>query len=283
MNLQELKKELQRMTDSMDDAVGNVESAAKKAQKLIYELLLDQINKFEITDGRFVVGQNYSARLAIITRKINEIIGTTYTPTIKDYLGSYATVDDMTLALHKSYNELLIDKQKLTPARRLVYDQAEYYLTDGLADAYVQPAKYLLMQQVTTGITLKDAESVLRNWNEGELVSGKLTSGRQTPRLNAYATQVARDSLFQYNGTIQNIIAKEYQLEQFIYVGGIVKDSRPFCRHLVSLQRKIKLEEIPALVIKYPDGLVPNTTKKNFYQVRGGYNCLHNAMPVRNN
>lgn len=269
------------MADGIDSTIDGVNDAATKAQQLIYEYLLKEINNFEVTDGRFVVGQDYTKRLAIITKKINAIISDIYNPSIKDYLGHYSTVDDITLALHKSYNELVIDKQKLTPARRIVYDQAEYFLTDGLADAYIQPAKYLLMQQVTTGITLKDAQGVLKQWNEGNLVSGKLTSGRQVHRLQAYSTQVARDSLFQYSGTIQNIISKEYQLDKFVYVGDVIKDSRPFCKHLVGLRRKIELTEIPPLVEKYPDGLYPNTTKKNFYQVRGGYNCRHVAMPVK--
>lgn len=269
------------MTDGMDDAVNLVETASEKAQRQIYEALLFEVNKFEINDGRFVVGQNYSARLAIITKKINEILGNIYRPSIREYLGRYSTVDDITLSLHKSYNELLIDKQKLTPARRIVYDQAEYFLTDGLADAYIQPAKFLLMQAVSTGITIKDAESLLKNWNDGNAVSGKLTSGRQVHRLQAYTTQVARDSIFQYSGTMQNIIAKEYDLKKFVYVGGVVQDSRPFCKHLSGLRRKIDIDEVPPLVEKYPDGLYPNTTKKNFMQVRGGYNCRHTAMAVR--
>lgn len=269
------------MTDGMDDAVSRVENAATKAQEQIYKLLLAEINNFEINDGRFIAGQDYTKRLAIITKKINAIIGNVYTPSIKDYLGHYSTIDQITLGLHKSYNELVIEKSLLTPARRIVYDQAEYFLTNGLADAYVQPAKFLLMQQVTTGITIKDAQGILKQWNEGNLVSGKLTSGRQVHRLQAYSGQVAQDSIYNYQGTIQNIIAKEYDLKSFIYVGGLIKTSRPFCVHLVNLKRKIKLSEIPELVQKYPDGLYPQTSMKNFYQVRGGYRCNHAAFPVK--
>lgn len=269
------------MTDGMDDAVSRVENAATKAQEQIYKLLLAEINNFEINDGRFIVGQDYTKRLAIITKKINAIIGSLYTPSIKDYLGHYSTIDEITVGLHKSYNELVIEKSLLTPARRIVYDQAEYFLTNGLADAYVQPAKFLLMQQVTTGITIKDAQGILKQWNEGNLVSGKLTSGRQVHRLQAYSTQIARQSLFSYQGSIQNIISKEYDLKSFVYVGGVVKDSREFCKHLVSLRRKIKLEEVPPLIERFPSGIMPNTTKKNFYINRGGYSCLHVAMPVK--
>lgn len=269
------------MTDGMDDAVSRVENAATKAQEQIYKLLLAEINNFEINDGRFIVGQDYTKRLAIITKKINAIIGSVYTPSIKDYLGHYSTIDEITLGLHKSYNELVIEKSLLTPARRIVYDQAEYFLTNGLADAYVQPAKFLLMQQVTTGITIKDAQGILKQWNEGNLVSGKLTSGRQVHRLQAYSTQISRDSIYGYQGTIQNIIAKEYDLSHFIYVGNLVRDSRPLCKHLIGLKRKIDINEMPPLIAQFPDGLYPNTTRKNWYINRAGYNCTHAAFPVK--
>lgn len=122
---------------------------------------------------------------------------------------------------------------------------------------------------------------MLKNWNNGTLGNGKLSSSVDNPRLQAYAGQIARDSLFQYNGTIQDNIGQKYNLTKFIYVGGLVKESRPFCKHLAGLDRKIDIEEIPELVKRYPEGLVPNTTRENFPTYRGGYNCLHNVMMVR--
>lgn len=281
MNIDEARGKLSDLTDTMDKSVEGVHNAAMKAQQLIYEALAEQVSRFEISQGNFVYGQDFSQRFAIIDKRIKSIINRVYIPDVKGYLRDYKTIEDTTVNLHKSYNELQIDKQLLTPAKRAVYDQAEYYLTEGLADAYIQPAKYLLMQQVASGASIKQAQSLLKQWNEGEITSGKLTSARPTPRLQAYSLQIARDSMFQYNGVIQDIIGKEYGLTKFIYVGGLVSDSRPFCRHLVGLKRKIDLDEIPPLVEKYPQGLIPNTTKKTFPIWRGGYNCRHTVMMVK--
>lgn len=212
---------------------------------------------------------------------IKEILGDVYRPSIKEYLSTYSTIEETTIALNKSYNQLVIEKSLLTPARRSIYNQAEYYLTEGLADAYIQPAKYLLMQQVSTGVTIKDAERVLRNWNDGELTSGKLASGRQTPNLQKYARQISVDSIHQYNGTIQQVIKDEFQLTKGVYVGDIIKDSRPFCKHMVGMKRKIEIDEIPDLIKRFPDGIIPGTTKKNFSVYRGGYGCRHLWMWVK--
>lgn len=281
MNLDQARKELSDLTTVMDNSVESVHNASLRAQQLIYEALAEQVLRFDISQGSFVYGQDFSQRFAIIDKRIKSIINREYIPNVKGYLREYKTIEDTAVNLHKSYNQLQIDKAKLEPAKRAVYDQAEYYLTEGLADAYIQPAKYLLMQQVASGATVKQAQSLLKNWNDGEITSGKLTSARPTPRLQAYSLQIARDSMFQYNGVIQDIIGKEYGLTKFIYVGDIIADSRPFCRHLVGLKRKIDIEEIPKLVETYPEGLIPNTTKNNFPVVRGGFSCRHSVMMVK--
>lgn len=275
MNLDELRQNLSRLSDVMDNSIEEVNIYATRTQERIYELLLQRLNELDTLQGNLNPNQPIAQKIAAIQREMNAIIGNIYTPRITDYLATYDIVEDTNIFLQQSYNELLIKKQLLIPARRAVYDQAEYFLTTALADAYVQPAKYLLLQAVTNGISLKDAKSLLRNWNDGELTSGKLTSGRPTPRLQAYSGQIASDSIFQYNGTIQNIIKEEYKLTKGIYVGGIISDSRPGCKYLVGLKRKIDIDEIPAVLIKYPQGTIPGTTKKTFSIYRMGYRCRH--------
>jgi hypothetical protein len=133
------------------------------------------------------------------------------------------------------------------------------------------------MQHVTTGISIKDSQRILNNWNKGETVGNV----RPVINLQRYATQIARDSSYQYHGAINEVIAQEYKLDSFIYTGDLIRDSRPLCQHLVRLRRTIKLDEMPALIKKYPQGLYPNTSKKNFIQLRGGYNCRHSAFAVK--
>lgn len=99
--------------------------------------------------------------------------------------------------------------------------------------------------------------------------------------MQAYAGHIASDSLFQYNGTIQKIIADEYSLTKGLYIGDIIKDSRPACKYLVGLKRKIDITEIPDVLIKYPDGIIEGTTMKNFPVYRCGWRCRHTWMPVK--
>lgn len=281
MTIDELKKLLRDMALSMEDSVESVNKSATNAQQKVFELLLKHIDLFDSSNGSFVPNQPLAHRFAKIQSEIEAIIGKMYQPALSGYFSSYSTVEDTALSLHKSFNNIEIAKSNFTAARQAIYTQAEYYLLNGLADAYIQPAKYLLMQQVATGGTIEKARSIITNWDKGELETGALASDRHAPRLQAYATQIARDTIYTYNGAIQDVIKERFNLTKFIYVGALVKDSRPFCRHLVNLNRKIDIKEIPKLVIAYPNGLRPDTTMANFIEVRGGFNCNHIAMPVK--
>lgn len=280
MTLDELIEELNKLHSIMDGSIDTLEAVSARAQDIIYQFILDYINYFEIADGRFVVNQSYARRILFMERRMKEIIGDIYAPSIKEFLPVFNTIEETNIFLHEAYNGIAVPKSLITPAKQQLYEQAAYYLEGGLAAAYVQPAKYLLMQQITRGTSLADTQKILKKWNEGELPK-ELNSGRQTPNLQKYATQIARDTVYQSNGAINQLIAERYELDSFIYTGDIIRDSRPLCRHLVGMHRKIKLDEMPALIKRYPQGLYPNTTKKNFLQLRAGYNCRHSAFAVR--
>lgn len=281
MTLDEAKAYLSYLTTRMEGSVASFVTNAELVQEAIYTLLLDELSNFNTIDGRFDPNQPLARKIQGIERRIYDILAKRYNPYLADYLQAYDFVDDGIKYLHKGVNDIDVTGNDIKNVRQTVYNQAEYYLTSSLAEAYVQPAKFLIMQTISHGQTIKQAKSMLKNWNDGELGNGKLSSGADNPRLQAYAGQIARDSLFQYNGTIQDNIGQKYGLKNFLYVGGLVRDSRPFCKHLVGLDRKINIDEVPDLVKRYPDGLVPNTTRENFPTYRGGYNCMHSVMMVR--
>lgn len=261
-----------------------VGQAAEETQKKVLEVLKEALFRFENKDGKFIRSQYYKRQIAQIETQVRDILGSrTYTRPIAEYLNAFTTIEARNIAMQRSVNDLEVAVNKLAPARKTVFEQAQYYLNGaGLADAYIQPAKYLLMQQVTSGMSITDSQKLLEKWDRGELTDGKLTAGRQTPNLQRYATQLSRDMMYQFNGTVNDIIRTEYELEAFIYTGDIIKDSRPLCKHLVGLDREIRFDELLKLLSQYPQGVIPGTDKSNFLVYRGGYSCRHGAMPVKN-
>lgn len=281
MSIDELYRKLVDLEELMNESVIGVDVSATDAQEAIYKALLVATDTFDTEDGKLVPSQSLAAKMARIERNMYDMLDAKYLSKLEPYFSTYNTVLDQSVSLHKSFNDLEVSLKSLAPQRQAIYGQAEYYLTEGLADAYVQPAKYLMMQQVTAGLDISMMRTALRQWNEGTLPKGKIASDMHAPRLQAYATQLARDTLYTYQGAIQETISDQYDLKKFIYVGDLIADSRPICVHLVGLRRKIALSEIPDLVKRFPDGLKPNTNSKNFLQVRGGYGCRHTCMSVR--
>lgn len=280
MTLREFEQQAKAMHIAIDEAIDGVGLAGSVAQKQITQAVIDMINRFEVADGRFVASQDYTARLAALERKINSIIGNEFIPAVRDYLPTFKTIEETTIGLQRSYSEVKVSLDLINPARKAAYETASFYLRDALAPQYIKPAQLILAQQVTAGAGLKDTLELIESWNTGGLPS-ELTSGRVAPNLQQYATQIARDTAYKYQGVINERIAGEYGLTSFIYVGGIIQSSRPLCRHLVELKRRIKLEEMPKLIKEFPEGLYPETTAKNFIALCGGFSCRHSAQPVR--
>lgn len=277
MTQKELEDKLNELHDEMDAAVEYLNGKATAAQQKVFRAITDMINRFETEDGRFVITQDWEARIIALQRQMESILGKVFIPSVKEYLTTYATVEKTNIALQKSFNDLEVEKELLSPLKQSIYKEAEYYLTAGLADAYVSPAKYLLMQHVTTGIGVRDSLKIFEKWNKGEGSNGIV----KVPRLQSYATQLARDSLYQYHGAINDTISQNYGLTYFVYTGNVIEDSRPLCVHLVGLDRRISLDELPPILKKYPQGQYPGTNQENFLRYRGGYNCRHGAFAVR--
>lgn len=277
MTKNQLIKELDDLEKYIEDSIVGVEDVSLQVQNEFYEYILKTVSRFDTEAGRFIVNQDISDYLGRIETKFQKIIDKTYKPNIRDYLSTFKTIEETTQSLHKSYQYLEIETELLSPARKTVYNQAKKYLGTGLNDAYLQPAKYLLMQQVTSGISIKDSQKVLKEWNNGKRV-GTISP---VPNLAKYTTQIARDSSYGLSRSINSVIADEFKLTSFIYSGAILRDSRPLCVHLVNLRRDIELEEMPPLIKKYPAGLKPDTSKENFMQVAGGWNCNHTCFPVK--
>ena len=120
--------------------------------------------------------------------------------------------------------------------------------------------------------------------------------------VNKYVNNIARDAMNQYAGAINEEIRIKFKPTVFAYVGSIIDDSRPICRHIhgktLSLTELDKVlneyipEGIPSDAVTYVSrpnakgvmtnykttkgaGMIEGTTVNNFATFVGGYNCRH--------
>jgi hypothetical protein len=92
--------------------------------------------------------------------------------------------------------------------------------------------------------------------------------------LRRYATQMAQDSLMQFDASINTAIGKQSGATKWKYYGTTVRDTRPFCREHVN--QVFTTEEIE----KTWAGSWKGKAAGDPYIVRGGYNCRHHWRPV---
>jgi len=132
---------------------------------------------------------------------------------------------------------------------------------------FVLPLQKGLTQRVMTGIGFNQLESYLA----------------QQMGNSPWVRFAAFNAVQQYDGAINEAIADEFKLNAYRYVGSLIEDSRPQCRRWVG-KEVIKREDLNSELEwarMNGSGIVPATNEINFARFRGGYNCRHQAYPIR--
>lgn len=107
-----------------------------------------------------------------------------------------------------------------------------------------------------------------------ELLRTKFARDRAGNNLRRYATQMAQDSLMQFDASINTRIGLESGATKWKYYGDVIRDSRPFCReHAMQIFTNEEIEQTWA-------GSWKGKAAGDPFIVRGGYNCRHHWRPV---
>jgi len=102
-------------------------------------------------------------------------------------------------------------------------------------------------------------------------------SGDKESMLASYYRRYAYDSVAQVMNIVALYIADERGLTHFLYEGGLVKDSRPFCRaHAGGIYTRTDAKRFDGI---YWKGKIPDLP---FLVAVGGYNCMHSINWLAN-
>lgn len=99
-------------------------------------------------------------------------------------------------------------------------------------------------------------------------------SDRTGNNMRRYATQIAQDSLMQFDATLNVRAGIEAGATKWKYFGDVIRDSRQFCRdHVGNTYTTEEIEEIW-------QGSWKGKSSSDAFVARGGYNCRHHWRPV---
>lgn len=264
-----MKEELEKFVDKIDKDIAIIAAIAKAIQDELYQWLYD--NYTEITDN------NIDDFLLLFRKKTKSISKKhKYQKAVETFAISIGAMRGKIIEMLNKYNNLAIPKSKWAQYG----DFIDTITTDSLGSAtktISQTLPSIIMRNVAHDAPTKKLGDLLKKWHEGKQ---NTFYGIKAPNFAQYVEDNATNSSMLSAGAYSSLAVKEYGLNGFVYVGDLVKDSRPLCVHLIGLNRAIKLSEMPELINDMPNGLYPNTTEDNFVEVRGGYNCRHFAFPI---
>ena len=254
-----------------------------KVEPKFVRQVVSWINKFRTTSGNLVRSKENLARLGSFKTAVNRFLEKAgYNAMVAGFLENFDEIGANTQLAQQELNGIGITKSFLNPFKRYAVNNVIAAMEgQGLNNDLINPLKGELLIAVNQGSSLTDVVTSIA----GQLTSSEARQGV----LKRISLQASRDALLQYDGIVNEAVRKSYKLDALLYVGSIIKDSRPQCERWVRETKNGKLglilfEDLET-EIQWADnngtGMIPDTTPENFCQNRGGFNCRHIAYPVR--
>ncbi len=222
-----------------------------------------------------------------LTNAIEANVG--YKSEIRKYMTNFDVMDKLNIQVHKKLNKIDIKgviKLATKQQRELVGGVVEKVvgeigrfpenmLGDEMRQQFTKPVKKVLYQNIMQGKSQSATKKVLHDFIVGK--KGKIG------QLERWSGQIARDTLNQYDGAVNDMVRKEFDLNGFKYIGSLVKDSRPQCVKWkrMSVLRYDQLTKEISWAYSNGKGMIPGTNKDNFATYKGGHNCQHQAVATR--
>lgn len=255
-----------------------LEAVLRYENRIFNKVLKDVVSRLEVTQqGRIASSKRNREQIM----RLGEVIREAFTSSglygkLNSLIANFDDIEANIISVQKGLNNINIPPSIVNPVKRLFADQIIFRMRGrGLDADFVQPLQNELYRATLMGNNLFDVIQ--------RLETTMLGNSRVQGFVKRYATQVARDALGQFQGTVHERIKAEYNLDATRYVGSLVEDSRAQCSRWV--QKKIILDIELQTEINWAfnngTGMIQGTTPANFLELRGGYNCRHTAIPVR--
>jgi hypothetical protein len=241
---QEILDELNSFIGSLDKTGGNIRASVKNLKAIDkYRNSLDKaIKNSEYSDATKEFISNFEKSTAYIDAYFGTIVA------------EFGNNDE----LYKAILQANVDTT------------TETLLGSGLQANFKEPIIKILKDNVISGSDLKSARAVLKEYILG--------NKEIDPKLTRYVSQVANDSIRQFNRNYTKAISDDLNLPAYYYKGTKIKDTRPFCTARTG--RYFKKEEVEKWASQSWQGKNPSTTSQTIFIYCGGFNCRHDLAPV---
>ena len=180
--------------------------------------------------------------------------------------------DQIVNSFMEEFGQLNIpDKFKsLTEVDLLTINQLKFQSFSGfeeIANRYLTEISANVYQNAIAGKPFNEMVKDIRG-----LITGDVD--RRGRSMSTYASQIAHDSVMQFDGQFTVFKAKEAGLDKYKYTGTLIRDSRDHCKiHVGKTYTEERIREIW-------QGSWAGKSEGDAFIVRGGYRCRHTWIPI---
>lgn len=271
MTAPQLAERLETIITRAEDRFG---AAILDTQKSMYSDMLLQLKELDLDAKGYIKNSGANRKIIQQAGKLfNESLESSgYYGALNQYVSNLEVINQANAiyfsAISESFsaNKLFIKSLQ----NQTIQSLESTLLNEGLSANVKQPLLNILNQNVNGGGSFAGMLDQVRGYIEG--VEGKQGA------LMKYARTWTADALFNYSRSYQQAVSSDLGLEFFYYSGGIVKDSRDFCRE--RHDQHFHQKEIEGWAELSWQGKNPNTTESSIFIYAGGYSCRHSMIPV---
>lgn len=264
-----------KIQDSKDKAVAVLNARIDDMSKAAYAILLQAIEtNFDIKAGDIQATKNFIKQLNKLTTEVSELLQTDpkFTGPISQFIKRMPAISEAITDFQKSTNGIKVPDFEI--AKKVVLDEiVDKMLNNGLNQHFVQPLRDLIYQNVSSGLSLKDARIQIKEFISG----GKDVSGK----LGSYIEQTSIQAVDAYSGAINTKILEQFDMNGLLMTGSLIDNSSKQCRFVIEeLGGKITRENWPKVKAKAGDSLIDGTTFDNLPTNRLHWGCRHSFYPI---
>ncbi len=288
MPSQEIDKLLKRKLDRLEIVPSRFSESVLKSQKEIFAEVRIILEAFDRDpEGRILTSEKNIKLINDLKVSLKRVLyQSEYLESVREFakeIDNQADINKALFSMTVDYGESAITASLIKQSKTTAVDAL---LGGSMDSVFYNPVIAVINNAVSTNSGIVETTKALRLVVEGGESNGSVIDGR----LLRYSKQIASDSFAISDRTYNNQVSDELGLMFGRYVGGVIEDTRAFCKARNS--QFYHKKEVESWVVDaestegnpspngHWQGQFRGTNSGSIFNLCGGYNCKHTFMPV---
>jgi len=262
-----------KLEEAIREATESLNAVVEQTQDSIYRLAISKLRELDVDSDGYIRPSSANRKIIRGVNKAFEegIEKGGYINGLNQFTTTISVLDSIIAGYFEGIGNAFNGNSQSIKAlqKQTIANIESLLLNNGLETQIKGPLSNILFQNISSGGSYSGMLDQVKVYIKGEGNDGKLMQ---------YVKQITRDALNNYSRSYQSSVGNALGLEFYQYVGGLMPESRDFCRDRVNGYFHYK--EIESWANLEWKGKRSDTTESSIFIYAGGYNCEHQILPV---